>query len=166
MKNCLLQAISPFSHNFFYLIWYLLSILNALWIWSAICFNLDQSKILSSGNELNLLFSTLSPLNFNSHHSRLYHRLESLLKQYSMWRVNVLRQWLNSRNFKWVNQIVEMKSAAEKGILGRHIRSTDFFMYAKPIVKKEKKKRKYYMKLCFFVTRHSIKQEKYLFVFL
>ena len=36
-KNCLLQAISPFLAMF-----------------SAICFNLDQSKILSSGNRLKL----------------------------------------------------------------------------------------------------------------
>ena len=48
---CKKQFLS-FSHNVLYPIWYLFSILMHLKMLSAICFNLDRSKILSSGNGL------------------------------------------------------------------------------------------------------------------
>ena len=51
-KKLLVTSNFSFSHNVFYPTEHLFSILNALKMWSAICFNLDQSEILSSGNGL------------------------------------------------------------------------------------------------------------------
>ena len=59
-RNCLLRAISPFPTVFqkacFPEAWEGVIVWEWVKMWSAICFNLDQSKILSSGNGLrNLL---------------------------------------------------------------------------------------------------------------
>ena len=60
-RNCLLQAISPFLTMFSILYGTYFSFEMHFKMLSAICFNLDHSKILLSGNGLNpiLLFATM-----------------------------------------------------------------------------------------------------------
>ena len=56
-RNCLQQAISPFLTMFSTVYGNYFPFSMHLKMSSAICFNLDLSKILSSGNGLNNLFS-------------------------------------------------------------------------------------------------------------
>ena len=65
-RNCLVQAISPFLSMFFTLYGSSFSFGIHFKLSSAICFNLDQSKILSSGNGLthpSIRQPTTTPIN-------------------------------------------------------------------------------------------------------
>ena len=70
-RNCLLQAISPFLTMFSSLCSTYFPFYMHFKMSSVICFKLDQSKILSSGNELSTKIVSYSPfssdaINYNN----------------------------------------------------------------------------------------------------